>query len=118
MIALNEHTRVYLASGVTDLRKSIDGLAALVCDTLEQDPFSNHLFVFCNRSRDKIKILFWQHNGFWLFYRRLERERFRWPSPAAQSGAIVVSARELRWLLDGLDYRCIEGHKKADYTLI
>ena len=118
MIALNEQTRVYLASGVTDLRKSINGLSALVCDVLEQDPFSTHLFVFCNRSRDKIKILFWQHNGFWLFYRRLERERFRWPSSAAQSGAIVISARELRWLLDGLDYRCVEGHKKAEYALI
>ncbi len=103
MIALNEGTRVYLAAGATDLRKSIDGLAALVCDVLEQDPFSSQLFVFCNRARDKIKILFWQHNGFWLFYRRLERERFRWPSSAQETAAIVVSTRELRWLLDGLD---------------
>ena len=115
MIALSESTRVYLAAGTTDLRKSIDGLALLVEEVLAQNPFSSHLFVFCNRTRDKIKILLWQHNGFWLFYRRLERERFRWPS-VYEGDVVVVSARELGWLLDGLDYRRIEGHKKAGYT--
>lgn len=118
MIALTESTRVYLAQGATDLRKSIDGLAVLVADVLDQDPFSSHLFVFCNRARDKIKILLWQHNGFWLFYRRLERERFRWPSCKGGHRAVTVSPRELRWLLDGLDYRRIEGHKKAEYRLL
>lgn len=118
MIAPSEGSRVYLALGATDLRKSIDGLAVLVADVLDQDPFSSHLFVFCNRSRDKIKILLWQHNGFWLFYRRLERDRFRWPSPEGFGAAVTVSPRELRWLLDGLDYRCLEGHKKADFSLL
>jgi transposase len=117
MIALTAQTRVYLAAGATDLRKSIDGLAVLVEDLLEQNPFSSHLFVFCNRARDKIKILFWQHNGFWLFYRRLERERFRWPS-GLDNVAVTISARELRWLLDGLDYRAIEGHKAAEFGLL
>lgn len=117
MIALTEQTRVYLAAGATDLRKSIDGLAVLVEDVLEQNPFSSHLFVFCNRARDKIKILFWQHNGFWLFYRRLERERFRWPS-GADNVAVAIAARELRWLLDGLDYRSIEGHKAVEFGLL
>jgi transposase len=118
MIALTDSRRVYLALGATDLRKSIDGLAVLVADVLQQDPFSTHLFVFCNAARDKIKILLWQHNGFWLFYRRLERDRFRWPSADGASAAATVSPRELRWLLDGLDYRCIEGHKKADFSLL
>lgn len=118
MIALSEQTRVYLAAGATDLRKSIDGLAVLVADVLEQNPFSSHLFVFCNRGRDKLKILLWQHNGFWLFYRRLERERFRWPGIEEECAAVVVSARELRWLLDGLDYRRVAGHKQAGYTLL
>lgn len=117
MIALSESTRVYLAQGATDLRKSIDGLAVLVADVLNQDPFSSHLFVFCNRAQDKIKILFWQHNGFWLFYRRLERERFRWPS-GMDNVAVAISARELRWLLDGLDDRSIEGHKAAAFGLL
>lgn len=71
--------RVYLACGPTDLRKSIDGLAVLVKEAFELDPFAPNLFVFCNRQRDKLKILYWDHNGFWLYYRRLEQGRFQWP---------------------------------------
>ena len=118
MIALGEHTRVYLALGATDMRKQIDGLAVLVEDVLEHNPLSSHLFVFCNRGRDKLKILFWQRNGFWLWYRRLERERFRWPQDAEADVSVEVSARELRWLLDGLDIRQAEGHRKADFKLL
>ena len=113
MMVPSEHTRVYLAVGATDMRKQIDGLAALVEDVLEQDPC---LFVFCNRGRDKLKILLWQRNGFWLWYRRLERERFLWPQ--AEAAASEVSARELRWLLDGLDIRHVEGHRAADFRLL
>ena len=72
--------QVYLASGSTDLRKSIDGLAVLVKEAFNLDLFSQCLFVFCNRKRDKLKILQWQHNGFWLYYRRLERGKFKWPA--------------------------------------
>jgi hypothetical protein len=70
MIALDAHTKVYLARGHTDMRCQIDGLAARVEDVLQADPFSSHLFVFCNRARDKIKVLVWYRNGFWLWYRR------------------------------------------------
>ena len=63
---------VYLAPGVTDMGKSIDGLSLMVSEILELDPFSENLFVFCNRERNKLKILHWQTNGFWLYYRRLE----------------------------------------------
>jgi transposase len=117
MIALGDDTRVYLAMGATDMRKSIDALAALVADRLGEDPLSSHAFVFCNRAKDKLKILIWQRNGFWLCYRRLERERFRWPSPAPDAAAVTVTARELRWLLDGLDWRRTEGHREARFTL-
>jgi transposase len=65
MIALDAHTKVYLARGHTDMRCQIDGLAARVEDVLQADPFSSHLFVFCNRARDKIKVLVWYRNGFW-----------------------------------------------------
>ncbi len=118
MIVPIEQTRVYLALGATDMRKQIDGLAALVEDILEQNPFSNCLFVFCNRRRDKLKILFWQRNGFWLWYRRLERERFRWPHGEKAAASIEVSTRELRWLLDGLDIARVEGHRKAEFKLL
>ena len=85
--------QVYLACGITDLRKSIDGLAVLVKEEFELDPFSPSLFVFCNRQRDKLKILQWEVNGFWLFYRRLERGKFQWP---AKSGSVPmkISRRE------------------------
>jgi transposase len=91
--------RVYLACGSTDLRKSIDGLAVLVKEGFDLDPFSPSLFVFCNRQRDKLKILQWQHNGFWLYYRRLERGKFQWPAESESSSPLKIGRRELRWLL-------------------
>ncbi|WP_407272379.1 IS66 family insertion sequence element accessory protein TnpB [Radiobacillus sp. PE A8.2] len=93
--------QVYLTRGSTDLRKSIDGLAVIVKECFELDPFSPSLFVFCNRKRDKLKILHWHHNGFWLYYRRLERGTFHWPSEK-EATPMHVSHRQLRWLLDGL----------------
>ncbi|GIM47264.1 transposase [Collibacillus ludicampi] len=101
--------RVYLASGSTDLRKSIDGLAVLVKEEFELDPFSPCLFVFCNRKRDKLKILRWEHNGFWLYYRRLEKGKFQWPAEAS-SVPLKISRRELRWLLDGLSLEQRQAH--------
>jgi transposase len=98
--------RIYLACGSTDLRKSIDGLAALVKEGFQLDPFSA-LFVFCNRKRDKLKLLHWDHNGFWLYYRRLERGTFSWPE---QGSTRKVSFRELRWLLDGLKLEQRQAH--------
>jgi len=101
--------RVYLACGSTDLRKSIDGLAVLVKEEFELDPFAPCLFVFCNRHRDKLKILQWQHNGFWLHYRRLERGKFQWPAEK-NSNPVKISRRELRWLLDGLSLNQRQAH--------
>jgi transposase len=117
VIALGEHTKVYLACGATDMRKSIDGLAAEVAEVLQADPFSSHLFIFCNRGRDRLKVLAWERNGFWLCYRRLERERFRWPRPDPQASAIEISAQQLRWLLDGLDWQHVQGHRRAALSL-
>jgi transposase len=116
MLTLGEGTPVYLACGSTDLRKSIDGLAAIVSPqsdlgtpVFELDLFSSSLFVFCNRGRDKLKILVWDTNGFWLYYRRLERGRFRWPAQPAQK-TVTVSRRQLQWLLDGLTLEQQQAH--------
>ena len=117
MIGFGAHTRVYLALGATDMRKQIDGLAVLVEEVLAADPLSSHLFVFCNRARDKLKILFWHNNGFWLWYRRLERQRFWWPA-GPSGGAVQLSVRELGWLIEGLDPRRVEAHKQAAFTLL
>jgi len=100
MLTLPSSHPVYLACGPTDLRKSIDALAALVQEGFGLNPFAPGLFVFCNRQRNKLKALLWDHNGFWLLYRRLERGTFSWPN--GNEGTVTVSGRELRWLLDGL----------------
>jgi transposase len=112
MLDGNSEQRVYLACGSTDMRKSIDGLAVLVKEVLDLDPFSPCLFVFCNRRRDKLKILQWDTSGFWLHYRRLERGRFQWPDKVTGE-AITISRRELRWLLDGLSITQRQAHPKV-----
>jgi len=104
---------IYLACGSTDMRKSIDGLAALVTYSFNLDLFSNSLFVFCNSDRDRLKILHWDHNGFWLYYRRLERGRFRWPAHSGDGPAMNISAQQMRWLLDGLSLEQARAHKPA-----
>ena len=109
MLNLQDGATVTLACGSTDLRKSIDGLAAIVSYTYNLDPFSNTLFVFCNHNRDKIKILHWDHNGFWLYYRRLERGKFRWPAHSTAATA-PISRRQLQWLLDGLALEQRQAH--------
>lgn len=108
MLTLSAAQQIYLAAGVTDLRKSIDGLAAIVQERFGLNPFSTSLFVFCNRERNKLKLLYWDHNGFWLFYRRLERGTFEWPSSNVQT--VAVTASELRWLLDGLALTQRQAH--------
>ncbi len=92
--------QVYLASGATDLRKSIDGLSIIVSEKFKLDPFSRNLYVFCNRKRDKLKILEWSSSGFWLHYKRLEKDNFNWPD--STNTHIEITEQSLRWLLDGL----------------
>ncbi|OEH94426.1 IS66 family insertion sequence element accessory protein TnpB [Bacillus solimangrovi] len=110
MISEKAIEKVYLAQGATDLRKSIDGLAVIVKEEFELDPFSSCLFVFCNRSRDKLKILVWEHNGFWLHYRRLEKGTFEWPTQSPNV-PLTISRRQFRWLLDGFSFHQKQGHQ-------
>lgn len=93
-----EGKTVYLCCGYTDMRKSIDGLTALVEGSFALDPFAAVLFVFCNRSRDRIKILEWDCDGFWLYFKRLEKGRFRWPGEG-ESRTMTFSGEELHLLL-------------------
>ncbi len=109
--------QVYLACGATDLRKSIDGLAVLVKEGFELDPFSTCLFVFCNRKRDKLKILHWEHNGFWLYYRRLEKGTFHWPKYGTQK-VTTITRRQLRWLLDGLPLDLRQAHREVTARVV
>lgn len=91
---------VYLCCGHTDMRKSINGLTVLVQQSFALDPFANALFVFCNRRRDRLKILEWDGDGFWLYFKRLERGHFRWPSSDGPS-TMPLNGDELSCLIDG-----------------
>lgn len=104
--------RVYLARGSTDMRKSIDGLAAIVSLQFQLDPFDESWFVFCNRGRDRLKILKWDHNGFWLYYRRLEKGRFKWPGED-ETETLLITRRQLQWLLDGLELCQTKAHPEV-----
>jgi transposase len=95
-----DNKRVYLACGHTDMRKSINGLAAIVESSFNLDPFDGSLFVFCNRTRNRVKILEWDIDGFWLYFKRLEKGRFRWPAPGDES-TMTLSSEELSYLLSG-----------------
>jgi transposase len=103
MIALPAGTRVWLAAGVTDMRKGMDGLAALAQTTLAQNPFSGHVFVFRGRRGDLVKLVWFDGDGMCLFAKRLERGRFVWPQAA--SGSVSLSAAQLSMLLEGIDWR-------------
>ncbi len=109
---------VHLALEPVDFRKSINGLSIIVQESFDLDPFDCSLYVFCNKNRDKIKILFWENNGFWLYYKRLEKGRFDWPEKSTSQKAIAVSERELSWLLDGLPMKQAKAHKPIRERLI
>lgn len=92
--------RVYLSCGPTDMRKSINGLSEKVQAKFELDPFSEAVFVFCNRQRNRLKILEWDGDGFWLYFKRLEKGRFRWPEEGEEM-TMTLDGEELRVLLEG-----------------
>jgi len=92
--------KVFLACGKTDMRKSINGLAAIVEGSFKLNPFDGALFVFCNGNRNRIKILEWDGDGFWLYFKRLEKGRFKWPTEGTES-TMSLTGEELTFLLGG-----------------
>ena len=103
MIGPPPNTRVWIAAGVTDMRKSFDGLAAMVQITLDRDPFSGHVFVFRGRRGDRIKLLWYSGDGMCLLAKRLNEGRFVWPQ--ASSGSVHLTPAQLSMLLEGIDWR-------------
>ena len=95
-----EGKRVYLACGPTDMRKAINGLSAIVEGSFKLNPFDDALFVFCNKNRNRLKILEWDGDGFWLYFKRLEKGHFRWPA-AGEEATMTLTGNELSILLDG-----------------
>jgi transposase len=108
---------VFLCREPVDFRKAINGLSVLVEESLGLDPFAARLYVFSNRKRDKVKILYWERSGFVLWHKRLEKDRFPWPD--AQADAVVsMTGRELNWLLDGMDLFQLKPHASLSYASV
>jgi transposase len=103
MIGIGAGARVWLCAGVTDMRKGMDGLAALVQTALAEHPFSGQIFVFRGRRGDLVKLLWFDGEGVCMFAKRLERGRFVWPQ--AESGRVYMSSAQLSMLLEGIDWR-------------
>jgi transposase len=101
VLTIPPRSRIYLAAQPTDMRKSFDGLQVAVRAVIEKDPLSGHFFVFCNRRRDRLKILLWDRSGFWVFAKRLEKGTFAWPRTDARS--VELRSEELSVLLGGFD---------------
>lgn len=107
---------IYIACGYTDMRKSIDGLAAIVQQQFQLDPFSNTLFLFCGRNRTRMKALLWEGDGFVLLYKRLENGSFKWPKD--KSEVKPITWQQFRWLMEGLQIeqkQSIKLAQKADF---
>ena len=114
MFLIPINLKVLLSRFPVDMRKSINGLSIVVADSLGFDPSSDYLFVFRNKRGDKIKILYWNKNGFCLWYKRLERERFKFPDVCDDS--VEITTQQLNWLLDGLDFIKLKGHSSLNYS--
>lgn len=113
MLSLPPSVRIFVAKDPVDGRKSFDGLAAIARDVLELDPLSGHLFVFFTRRRNRARILWWDHGGFWLLSRRLEAGQFVLPATLTAEGArITMTSAELMLILEGIDLRYARRSKR------
>lgn len=112
MFRFDERLTVYLHRAPVDFRLSINGLAALVEQALGRDPFAPTLYVFSNRRRNRVKILGWDRNGFWLLLKRLEEDRFIWPAEAVVP---TLTVEQLHWLLEGIDIGVVQRHPQRVY---
>ncbi|AXR63502.1 IS66 family insertion sequence element accessory protein TnpB [Leptospira mayottensis] len=106
--------KVYLRPGVTDLRKSINTLAIIVEGKMKKDPYSESLFLFCNRKKDKLKMLYWDKSGFCLWQKRLKERKFPWPN--TEEEVQKIPAERFHWLLNGIDF--FKEHKKLKYRKV
>lgn len=106
--------RIFLKPGSTDMRKSINGLAGIVQNDFRMNPYENSIFAFSNRRSDRVKILYRDRNGFCLWHKRLEKQRFPWPQD--ERDVMEITSEQLNWLLNGIDFR--RAHKALKYTAI
>lgn len=109
----NIRSKIFIYNGVCDMRKSIDKLSQLVAEEFDSNITDGDIYLFVNKKRDKIKILYWEKNGFWLCYKRLEKELFKMPKIIGK--AMEITIEQMQWLLSGLNIEKIKGFKKLKY---
>ena len=112
MFSVPTNTKVYLARQAVDMRKGFPGLIAMTETVLKQDPVSGHLFVFINRRRDRMKVLFWGGSGFWIGYHLLESGRFQLPTTSPDDKSIELTRSQLAMILDGIDLSFVRQRKR------
>lgn len=115
MFRLDGELKVYLHREPIDFRLNINGLVLLVDKALGLNPFAPCVYVFSNRRRNRVKILGWEHNGFWLLLKRLEKDRFIWPDVLAVP---TLTVEQLHWLLEGIDIRVVQRHPHRVYARV
>ena len=114
MIIDFDKVEIYVKAGSTDMRKQINGLSIQVQEIMEKDPFSGSLFMFCNKQRKILKMIYWDRNGFWLFLKRLEKDKFPWPQTGEE--AQEITREQFEMLLSGIDFW--KAHKSLKYTKV
>lgn len=117
MIQFDEIPKIYLIKNATDLRKGINGYSTIVQNEFKLDPFEDALFLFCNRTKDKMKILYWDGTGFWLLYKRLDEGKFKWLK-SSKDECITITHQQFRWLLEGLNINQRKAFKKKKYKYV
>ena len=106
--------KIFIRPGVTDMRKAVNGLTAIVQEDMSEDPFSGSVYIFCNRDRKLIKAVYWDRTGFWLSQKRLEKEKYPWPDTS--EAVKELTGEELAMLLAGIDF--FKAHKELFYTKV
>lgn len=112
MLSLSASTRIYIALGATDMRKGFDGLSGLVIEQLKQDPLCGALYLFINKRRDRMKVLYWDGDGLAIWYRRLEQGTFRLPKVNQETSCVEIRSDEFTMLLRGIDLTSVKRHKR------
>jgi len=117
MIHWHQDTTIYLHRDPVDFRKSINGLSVIVNEAMGLSPFDAAVFVFCNRRRDKLKVLYWDNTGFALWYKRLEKDQFKWPHKHADH-LLQLTDEQWDWLLRGLNFLEIKPHQAWTFSSV
>ncbi len=112
-----ELSTIYLHREPVDFRKAVNGLTIIVEQEMELSPFDDALFIFCNKARDKLKVLYWEQTGFCLWYKRLEKHKFRWPLKAKEP-VMTLSEQQWKWLLKGIDIIQMQGHQPLTFESV